>query len=91
MPEPTETPPETEEEATEEDIDYSAIINALLTANENEDIDYDALVASLKEAMESEEEEAVGDWFTDNWGVILTALIGAFMLHLCFIRRSFYL
>lgn len=77
VPEPTETPPETEEEATEEDIDYSAIINALLTANENEDIDYDELVASLKEAMESEEEEAVGDWFTDNWGVILTALIGA--------------
>lgn len=77
-PEPTETPPETEEEATEEDIDYSAIINALLTANENEDIDYDALVASLKTAMESEEEDAVGDWFTDNWGIILTALIGVF-------------
>lgn len=76
-PETTETPPETETETEEEEeIDYSAIINALLTANDNEEIDYDALVASLKTAMESEEKDAVSDWFTNNWGVILTAIIG---------------
>ena len=62
------------EETLSADIDYSAIINALI-ANDNEDIDYDALVESLKEALASEEEDAVGDWFTNNWGVILTAAI----------------